>query len=130
MLELAQKILDPLIEYFGMVKLTYGFCSPALAKMIPARIAPALDQHAGHEKKRNGKFVCERLGAACDLLVEDEDMEEVAQWIQANLPFDRLYLIDGRRPLHVSYSPNGTRQIVRLVPSKAGRLIPKVIKAL
>ena len=70
--ELATNILDPVIDYFGMIKLTYGFCSSALAKEIPGRISPGLDQHASHEKNRNGKLICERLGAACDFIIEDE----------------------------------------------------------
>lgn len=32
--ELATKILDPLIDYYGMIKLTYGFCSPELSRHI------------------------------------------------------------------------------------------------
>jgi len=126
LLDLTRNVLDPLIDYFGMIKLTYAFCSPELAKHIPGRIAPELDQHAAHEKKRNGRYVCERLGAACDFLVEDEDMEEVAKWVVGHLDFDRLYLIDSSRPIHVSYSNNPARQVVRLVPIKAGRYIPRI----
>jgi DNA phosphorothioation-associated putative methyltransferase len=32
LLELAEQVLDPVIDYFGMIRLTYGFCSPALAR--------------------------------------------------------------------------------------------------
>ncbi|MGZ8250286.1 DNA phosphorothioation-associated putative methyltransferase, partial [Methylomagnum sp.] len=46
LLDLAINVLDPVIDYFGMVRLTYGFCSPALAKQIPGRIDPRRDQHA------------------------------------------------------------------------------------
>src|SRR5262249_38633594 len=45
---LATLVLEPVIEYFGPIVLTYGFCSPELAKHIPRRIAPQLDQHASH----------------------------------------------------------------------------------
>ena len=128
LLELAINVLDPVIDYFGMIKLTYGFCSLELAKEIPGRIAPELDQHAAHEKKRNGRFVCERLGAACDFIVEDEDMEEVARWIASKIPFDRLYLIDGAHPIHISYAPRPTKQVVRLVLGKSGRYLPRVLK--
>lgn len=127
LLELARKILDPVIEYFGAIKLTYGFCSHELAKQIPGRISPPLDQHAAHERKRNGKFICERLGAACDFLIEDENMEEVVTWIVENTSFDRIYLIDATRPIHVSASPTPARQIVRLYPGPSGRLIPRVV---
>jgi DNA phosphorothioation-associated putative methyltransferase len=128
LLELARNVLDPVIEYFGMIKLTYGFCSSELAKSISARIAPELDQHAAHEKKRNGAFICERLGAACDLLVEDENMEEVAAWIAQHTNFDRIYLINPERPIHVSVSGQPAKQIVRLYVGPSGRLIPKVVQ--
>jgi hypothetical protein len=29
LVELAEHVLDPVIDYFGMIRLTYGFCSPA-----------------------------------------------------------------------------------------------------
>jgi DNA phosphorothioation-associated putative methyltransferase len=126
LLELAQNVLDPVIEYFGMLKLSYGFSSPELTRQIAGRVAPTLDQHAAHERKRNGKHVCERLGAACDFIIDDEDMEEVARWIAQNIPFDRLYLIDGSRPIHVSFSVNLAGQVVRLVPTTSDRYIPRI----
>jgi hypothetical protein len=61
--ELAINVLDPIIEYFGSIKLTYGFCSPELSRAISGGIAPSLDQHAAHEKNRKGSYVCPRLGA-------------------------------------------------------------------
>ena len=128
LLELTRKVLDPAIDYFGAIRLTYGFCSHELVKHIPRRISPPLDQHAAHEKKRNGKFICERLGAACDFLIEDENMEEVMAWIANNTDFDRIYLIDSTRPIHVSASPTPARQIVRLSRGPSGRLVPKAIR--
>jgi hypothetical protein len=89
--DLAVQVLDPVIDYFGMIRLDYGFCSPELARKIPGRIDPKRDQHAACEHNRRGKPVCERLGAAVDFIVDDEDMLEVARWVAANMPFDRLY---------------------------------------
>ena len=108
--DLAANILDPVIDYYGPVKLTYGFSSPELAKNIKGRIAPKLDQHAACELNRKGEPVCPRLGAAVDFIVEDEDMEEVARWIIANLPYDRLYFYGKDRPVHVSYSEQPARE--------------------
>ena len=124
--DLAANILDPVIDYFGMIKLTYGFCSPEIAKYIKSRVAPTLDQHAAHERKRNGDNVCDRLGAAADFVVDDEDMLQVAEWIIDNLPYDRLYYYGPNRPIHVSFSPNGARVFVRLQVSASGRLVPKL----
>jgi DNA phosphorothioation-associated putative methyltransferase len=124
--KLATQILDPLIDYFGGIRLTYGFCSAELGRHIQHRVAPELDQHAAHEVRRSGKPICERLGAACDFLVEDEDMKEVADWVIANLPFDRLYFYGRNRPLHVSVGPGTARLAYALVPTRSGKLVPRV----
>jgi hypothetical protein len=125
--DLGTQILDPVIDYFGSIELTYGFCSPELAKEIPGRIDPKRDQHAAHELNRRGNLICKRLGAAVDFLVEYENMLEVAQWVVANTPFDRLYFYGDDQPIHVSFGPNHDRQIVQMVASASGRLLPRVI---
>lgn len=125
---LASEVLDPVIDYFGGIELTYGFCSHALSRHIKARVAPRLDQHAGEELGRSGQKICSRGGAACDFIVKDEDMREVARWIAANLPFDRLYFYGADRPIHVSWSKQGAREAFALSPGPSGRLIPKRLR--
>ncbi len=127
--DLAKNILDPVIDYFGSIRLTYGFCSSELAAKIEGRIAPKLDQHASHELNRNGVPICSRLGAAADFIVDDEDMIEVAQWIVSNLVFDRLYLYGVDRPIHVSYSETPAAQVTIMRKSNTGRLIPRTLDA-
>lgn len=126
--DLAVNILDPTIEYFGKIELTYGFCSAPLAKQISGRIAPKLDQHAAHERKQVGTLICDRLGAAVDFLVQDENMREVVDWIAKNLPFDRLYFYGEHSPIHVSYGPEETRQIVDVLPTASGQRVPRARK--
>ncbi|AFQ46707.1 DNA phosphorothioation-associated putative methyltransferase [Burkholderia cepacia] len=125
--DLATNLLDPIIDYFGGIKLTYGFCSRALSKHIKARVAPQLDQHAAYERSSRGKLICDRGGAACDFIVPDEDMEEVSRWIMENLPFDRLYFYGKACPVHVSYAekPQGDAYEMREVAN--GRRIPRPI---
>ncbi|WP_434110918.1 DNA phosphorothioation-associated putative methyltransferase [Methylocaldum sp. GT1TLB] len=125
--DLAVNILDPVIDYFGMIELTYGFCSSELAKRIAGRIAPELDQHAAHELNRKGRPICPRLGAAVDFLVRDENMEEVARWLMANLPYDRLYYYGPDKPVHVSYSERSAREAyeMRVI---GGRRMPRVFE--
>ena len=72
-----------------------------------------------------GALVCERGGAACDFIVDDEDMREVADWIVANLPFDRLYFYGSDRPVHVSYASGPARLPYRMVASAGGRVMPR-----
>ncbi|QCF27476.1 DNA phosphorothioation-associated putative methyltransferase [Hydrocarboniclastica marina] len=128
LLDLAAELLDPIIDYFGMIKLTFGFCSPALAKNIKGRIAPKLDQHAAHERNRLGKPICDRKGAAVDFVIEDEDMVEVSKWIAENLRFDRMYVYGVNQPLHLSFSDAPKAQITLMTPDKKGvRLIPKTV---
>jgi len=129
LLEMAQGLLDPIIDYFGPIELTFGFCSPELAKLIPGRIAPKLDQHAAYELNQNSKIICSRLGAAVDFFVEDEDMMEVAKWIDENLIFDRMYFYGQERPLHISIGPEMLQQVTLMLPDKKGyRLIPRTLK--
>lgn len=125
---LATKILDPLIEYFGAIKLTYGFCSHDLSKHIKVRVAPTLDQHAGEERRATGALICNRGGAACDFLVEYEDMREVADWTLKNLPFDRLYFYGSDRPVHISWSSAPAFLAYEMRPNKSGRRIPRPFK--
>jgi len=126
LLDLANNLIDPIVDYFGMIKLTYGFCSSELSKNIRRRIAPKLDQHASHELNRLGKPICMRGGAAVDFIVEDEDMFEVSQWIAENLEFDRMYFYGQDRPIHVSFSETPAKQVTVMKRSSANeRLIPR-----
>ncbi len=111
--DLAHLILEPVVDYFGAIELTYGFCAPALSKAISidgrGGIAPRLDQHASYETNSRGHPICARLGAAVDFLVLDEDMAEVANWLVGHVPFDRIYYYGKNRPLHVSYGPENSK---------------------
>lgn len=126
--ELATNVLDLIWAKFGPIELTYGFSSPELIKEIPGRIAPELDQHAAHEKHPNGKFICERLGAACDFFVKDKDMREVAEWVFKNTEVDRLYFYGRENPIHVSFSNKRAHQFVEMLVSADGRRTPRVIR--
>jgi len=123
--DLAVNIIDPVIDYFGMVNLTYGFCSHELGKHIHKRVAPKLDQHAAHEVNTKKNHICPRLGAAVDFIVDDENMREVVDWIAENTPYDRLYFYGDDRPIHVSYGPEQKREYVELVMANSGRQVPR-----
>lgn len=121
--KLAVRIIDPIIEHFGKDNfcLTYGFCSKDLKRWLNekdpvtgiknGRVDPKKDQHMAHEVNRNGKYYCERLGAACDFLIVDEPSEQVVKWLllEKQLPLDRLYFYGTERPIHVSYGPQHNR---------------------
>lgn len=123
--DLAVQILDPVIDYFGMIRLTYGFCSHELGKHIKKRVAPKLDQHAAHELNTKKNRICPRLGAAADFIVDDENMREVADWIAENTPFDRLYFYGDDRPIHVSYGPEQKREYIDMLTTETGKQVPR-----
>ena len=118
--QLAVQLLDPIVDHFGPITLTYGFCSSELARAIKKNtnphIAPSLDQHACHELNSKGKLTCPRLGAAVDFYVNamPERMDEVVVWIAENLTFDRIYYYGKSRPLHISYGPE-MNQFIQLM---------------
>jgi hypothetical protein len=90
---IAENILDPIIDHFGKnrFQLTYGFCSIDLKRYLArkdpqtgiknGRVAPSLDQHTAHEKNRNGKYYCDRLGAACDFRIVGLESDRLVEWI-------------------------------------------------
>ena len=119
-------VLDPVIDYFGAIELTYCFASSSLTKHIAHGIAPELDQHASCESTRRGNRICSRGGAAVDFLVRDEDMHEVARWIAKHCLFDRMYLYGRDRPIHVSVGPENSRSIVYL-EERNGRRVPRSV---
>lgn len=125
--ELSRQLLDPLVDRFGPLQLTYGFAGPDLTRHIRSRIAPKLDQHAGSERDRLGQLRCPRQGQAVDLLVPGVATDLVMAWIRAELPFDRLYFYGVDRPLHLSWGPDHKRQVVLMNMGPGGRLVPRVL---
>ena len=117
---LAATLLDPLVDHFGSVEITYGFAGPALTRHIARSIAPPLDQHAGSELNARGSLVCARRGQSCDLRVPGVDALTVAAWVRARLPFDRVYLYGLDRPLHVSHAPEPVGKVFAMCPGARG----------
>lgn len=121
---LAADVLDPVIEEFGPIQVTYGFASPALARHVPGRIDPSRDQHAGHELRPDGRPVCPRLGQAVDFAAAGVCSGRIAAWIATRGFFDRLYFYGPGKPLHVSVGPERARVIVAMTEGPSGRRIP------
>ncbi|MGG6266664.1 hypothetical protein ACQ4M3_40330 [Leptolyngbya sp. AN03gr2] len=121
---LCQHILDPTIAHFGRERfqLTYGFCSKNLKRFLSqkdpetgiknGRVDPSRDQHMAHEKNRNGKYYCDRLGAACDFRIVGVESDRLVEWIlEQRSPFDSLYFYGSDRPIHVSYGTQHKREV-------------------
>jgi len=129
---MAMSILDPVVENFGEIKLTYGLCANDLLLHIKKRpspgIAPQLDQHAGYEVNSKNNRICKRDGFACDFYVPNTDSLTVAKWIVSHLLFDRLYFYGKNRPIHISIAPENSFSITLLEQAITERRIPKNIK--
>ncbi|MFQ2517993.1 hypothetical protein ACK32E_19405 [Aeromonas caviae] len=125
---LAQKLLDPLVEQFGMPILTFGFCGHRLRRAIQGkpqpRIAPRLDQHAACELNRHGQLICHRQGAAIDLIYPARSSAQIANWLACHTPFDRLYFYGSERPLHLTHGPEQSRTMTQLIEHQ-GRRLPR-----
>ena len=128
-------LLRPLEDRYGVVTLTYGFAGRELVKAVEKRaaaenrlpnITPSADQHAGHELNTRGNRICKRDGFAVDLRVPGQSSLEVIDWIVENLPFDRIYFYDAQRPFHLSWAPEPKGQVVQMIETDSGRLIPRV----
>lgn len=126
---LACDLLDPVSDELGRPELTYGFSSPALSREIPGGTAPRLDQHAGHERRRDGRLICPRGGQAVDLYVPGLSSLQLATWLLDNTPVDRLYFYGEGCPVHVSVGPDESRSAWWLRPLANGRTIPTALSA-
>jgi hypothetical protein len=113
MRDLCANVLDPVIDHFGPIELTYGFASAALSKLVQ-NVTLDADQHVGCELNRSGRPFCRRLGQSVDFRVPKRGSLEVAHWVVENTAFDRLYFYADDRPFHVSFGPEHTRLRHRL----------------
>ncbi|WP_334162668.1 hypothetical protein [Phenylobacterium sp.] len=121
---LCEQILEPVLAEFGAPRLTYGFAGAKLIRQIRAGVAPALDQHAGYERRASGALICPRGGQAVDLSAPGVSAWSLADYIASALPFDRLYIYGDDRPIHVSVGPEMAGSIVHVDRSRL-RPVPR-----
>lgn len=122
----ARLILQPMFDVFGGIELTAGFHSPKVLRALAHPTVPSLDQHCAYEKNSRGNQICARGGFAVDLIQPNHSSQDIARFIVAELPFDRLYYYGDSRSVHVSHGPENNRAITLLVEQN-GRLIPRNI---
>ena len=128
---LMSDVLTPIVKRYGGFLLTHGFTGYEVIKKIKSRIAPELDQHAASEKNPRGKQICKRGGCSVDLVLPSGGSLELARFIIAELPFDRLYFYAEDKPIHVSHNISGNvRSIVRFDFRSRGNRVPRVVKNL
>ena len=124
---LAREILDPVVEEFGPLTITYGFCSHNLQKHIKKNVSPKLDQHAGSEFNSKGNLICPREGFAVDFFIPKINSKDIVKFILENCAYDRIYFYGEKRPVHVSLNKTKNNfQLVKFVQLDTGK-VPKVI---
>jgi hypothetical protein len=125
---LCERILLPVQNQFGLVKVTYGFTSANLVSLIrkknPSGTAPELDQHAASEFNSRENQISKRSGSACDFFIKNYSMADISRFIVNNLDFDRLYFYGDNRPIHVSISDKPVRHLQIMCESSSGRRYP------
>lgn len=87
---LTSVVLQKIRDQFGSVTITSGFRNKVLNSAIGG--SPS-SQH--------------KTGAACDIVVGDNDLYKVAEWIRDNLEFDQMILevnSKGSQWIHISYN--------------------------
>ncbi|GLS89958.1 hypothetical protein GCM10007916_10250 [Psychromonas marina] len=125
--QLCESLLEPIEKQFGSVTITYGFTSFELLKYIkknsPGDMSPQLDQHAAYELNSLKNRICQRDGAACDILVAgyENQMHLIAEFVINELPFDRCYFYGSESPLHISFGPDNKRYLHVKQRAKNGR---------
>lgn len=126
---LISNILEPIRTHYGQLTITHGFTSQALINKVPRGIAKRLDQHCAHEKNSRGQRICSRGGASADIYVERITAWELVEFIQSNLPFDRIYIYGKDSPIHISHnSLQLASQIIVMKPNSKGKKIPQVLR--
>ena len=112
-----------MIDYFGGIKLTYGFASPALtALIIKGRIDPKLDQHAACET--TAVAARSAHGAARPSTSSSSTKTCVKSRVDRRELRLRPHLLYGKdRPIHVSWGPEHSGEAYELT-TKAGDACP------
>jgi len=125
---MVSEILIPLEKAFGPLTVTYGFTSAKLKLYIgrnsPSGTAPHIDQHSACEVNNAGKSICERNGAACDIMFDSVPSSKVVRYIVSRLNYDRIYFYGDHRPVHISVSRNPVQHLQIMQESNSGRRFP------
>jgi len=127
---LIELILKPVSKKFGSLKITYGFVSSTLNKLIqkqnPSGTCPLRDQHSSAEKNQLGNAICKRSGVACDFIVEgfENNMDMILIYIVSELNFDKIYFYGKDKPIHISTNSEPAKHLQVMALSEKGRRIP------
>ena len=94
----CEHILDPVVDRFGSISITYGYVSDALQ----AATNPSSKLTVHNCKPESGAY----LGAAADFQPHNTEFShrDILLWIAANCEYDRLILYPGSTIVCVAWS--------------------------
>jgi hypothetical protein len=101
---LCKHILDPVVEEFGAVSITFGYVSPQLWRKWNGANAELSGLHLFRPPQGG-------IGGAVDILIHShsEDPRPVLNWIRDRCVYDRLILYPGSAILCVAWTQNKPR---------------------
>lgn len=112
---LIYKVIEPIVNHFGDIKITSGYRSPALCKAIGSSIT---SQHT--------------KGEAVDFIIPNISNQEASLWIVKNLEFDQC-ILEFWNPetnsgwVHVSYNKAGNRKMYLRAFKSNSRIVYEVL---
>jgi zinc D-Ala-D-Ala carboxypeptidase len=113
---LIYKVIEPIINQFGDIKITSGYRSPALCKAIGSSLT---SQHT--------------LGMAVDCEVVGVPNKELADWCVSHLEFDQC-ILEFWKPeeansgwVHISYNKGNNRKMYLRAYKANGRTVYEVL---
>ena len=113
---LIYKVIEPIINQFGDIKITSGYRSPALCKAIGSSLT---SQHT--------------LGEAVDCEVIGIPNKELADWVVNHLEFDQC-ILEFWKPeeansgwVHISYNKGNNRKMYLRAYKANGRTVYEVL---
>jgi hypothetical protein len=103
---LCEHILDPVVDKFGPLTITFGYVSPTLWRKWNGQNALIEGLHVFRPTQGGS-------GGACDILVHrhEDNPRPVYNWIRDNCIYDRLIIFPGSKILCVGWTEIEPRKI-------------------
>ncbi|MGA7932261.1 MAG: hypothetical protein WCA35_01655 [Kovacikia sp.] len=105
---LCKHILDPVVEKFGPLSITFGYVSPTLWRKWNGKNAVLEGLHVFRPAQGG-------IGGAADILIHShpDDPRTVLNWIRDNCEYDRLILFPGSSIICVAWTENEPRKLCK-----------------
>ena len=115
---LCAAILDPLVDEFGAVSITYGYVSPELHQATYPWMLKTIHNCQAAKKVKGA-----RLCACADVIVHsrEDDPRSVLHWVKSNCQYDRLILFPCSSIVCVGWADKPRSEAMEWVFDEAGK---------